>query len=358
MDFAKSIIIIGLLLTFFFGQLLRLNLFGLSFPLIDIFIVLFSFINLLNHFFLHTLKPKNIYFLYFLIFAWFSFVVNYLIYDYPLLKPIFYLVRLSSLLSFFIFPPNLNIPKLNLKKSFYLIMIANVVFGLIQYFLWPDFTYFKSFNWDPHLSRLVSTYFDPTFTALLYLLFLIILYRGKYNVLIIALTYFAIALTYSRSTFLALVICSLFLGLKLKKFKIFTLTAIIVTVTILLLPRPPGEGTKLERTSSIKAKIENYKEGFGVFLRSPIIGHGYDNLSYVRQIKDINSHSNSGFDSSLLTILTTTGIPGLLLFIAGLTRLFQRSTLTYQILLLAIFIHSLFANSLLYPWILIFLILV
>jgi hypothetical protein len=120
----------------------------------------------------------------------------------------------------------------------------------------------------------------------------------------------------------------------------------------------PGEGTKLERSSSIMAKIENYKEGINVFTKSPLLGVGYDNLFYIRTSSNINSHSLSGFDSSLLTILTTTGIFGFIFFILGINKKFNQSNLTQQSLLIAVLFHSLFANSLLYPWILFFIFLI
>jgi hypothetical protein len=172
------------------------------------------------------------------------------------------------------------------------------------------------------------------------------------------LTYLGLALTYSRSSFLSLVTASLFVSYKIKKTIIFIATLILVLATILFLPKQPGEGTKLDRTSSIKAKIENYQEGIKTFISSPIIGHGYDNLFYVRQINIPESHSNFGFDGSLLTILATTGLIGFGLFLVGSIHLFQKSSLPFQTLLVALFVHSLFANSLLYPWTLVFLILI
>ena len=172
------------------------------------------------------------------------------------------------------------------------------------------------------------------------------------------LPYIALSLTYSRSSLLSLFIASIFIGSKFKKTLITVFTGILILITILVLPRQPGEGTKLERTSSIKAKIENYQEGFKTFLTSPIIGHGYNNLMYVRKINIPESHSNSGFDSSLLTILCTTGLIGLTLFLIGSLNLFRHSSLLFQTLLIVLLTHSLFANSLLYPWTLIFLVLI
>jgi O-antigen ligase len=121
-------------------------------------------------------------------------------------------------------------------------------------------------------------------------------------------------------------------------------------MTIILLPRQPGEGTKLERTSSIYAKIENYQEGIVLFSKSPLIGHGYNNLSFVRNYNP-DSHAASGFDGSLLTILTTTGMVGFSLFILGINSFFHQSSLLKKTMLVSLLVHSIFANSLLYPWI-------
>jgi hypothetical protein len=259
------------------------------------------------------------------------------------------------------YPPALGKYTKYIEEYFILSIIANIIFGLIQYFIWPDFTAFSSLNWDPHLYRLVSTFFDPTFTGLIYLFFLIYLYfqkPSKVRIFLMAITYLGLALTYSRSSFLSLFIASLFVGIKTGKKIVPVLTGILVIITILILPRQPGEGTKLERDASIKAKIANYQEGFKTFLTSPVIGHGYDNLLYVRRINIPSSHSNSGFDGSLLTILATTGLIGFILFSAGSQNLFHRSTLLFQAFFVTLAVHSLFANSLLYPWTLVFLILI
>lgn len=360
MALISKIILFSTAFVFFFGQLFRLNFSDISFAIIDIFIFLLFSINIFDHFKTKNWKIKNKFFLYFLIFTWISFLINLFVSHIYSLKPILYLLRLTFLFSFFIIPLNKDFLSQKFHKFFDLIIISNIIFGLIQYFFWPDFTYFNSLNWDPHLFRLVGTFFDPTFTGLIFLLFLIKIFLSKkthFQKFLIILSYLGLALTYSRSSLIAFLLAFSFIALKLKKPKIFFISLIIFLLTIISLPRQTGEGTKLERTSSIKAKIENYKEGIGVFLKSPIIGHGYNNLSFVRTNINENSHANSGFDSSLLTILTTTGIIGFFLFIIGLKNEFKQSNLTKQTMWISILFHSLFANSLLYPWILLFLIL-
>lgn len=357
MALIQTVILIFTIFAFFIGQIFRINLLNTSFPLIDIAIILFFLVNLFQHFKSKDLKIKNKFFIYFLIFTWIFLAFNLFKYQIYSLKPIFYLIRLTCLLSFFIFPPKLSH---KIKNIFYLSIIANIIFGLIQYFFWPDFTYFNTSNWDPHLYRLVSTFFDPTFTGLIYLFFITKLFLDKkfpYRWPLLIISYIALVLTYSRSSYLSFILAFTFIAINLKNFKIFLISLLIITATIFVLPRQPGEGTKLERTSSIKAKVENYQEGWQTFIKSPLIGFGYNNLPFIRDIKDPNSHANSGFDGSLMTLLTTTGIIGTSIFLWGLKQFYTKSDLLKKTFLVIILFHSLFANSLLYPWILLSLVL-
>lgn len=350
MAFITKIALYLTIVCFFFGQLFRLQFLNTSFPVFDISLLFLSFSNLLNQ--KITSKKLHSYIIYFVIFSLFTLVINWLKFPFSL-SSTFYWLRLTSLLSLLIFPLNID-NKTN--KFFNLILWSGLIFGLIQYIIWPDFTYFSTFNWDPHLYRLLGTFFDPTFTGLIFLLFLLKIYFSSQNKLLLIPIYLGLALTYSRSTLLAFIIVFSFISIIKKNRNIFLISLLIFISTIIVLPRMPGEGTKLERTSSIKAKIANYKSGLKLFIASPItsiIGVGYNNLPTIRP--DKNSHANSGFDSSLLTIAITTGIIGLFFFIRIFTTNLFSASLYWQTLLLAVFIHSLFANSLLYPWILFFL---
>lgn len=336
------------LILFFFGQLFRLNFLNFSFPIFSLALLPLAFFNLLTH--RNILKKLNHPATYFIIFSLFTLIFNWFKYPFSF-SSLFYWLRLSALLSFFVFPLKID-QKTN--KFFQLILWSSLIFAFIQYLIWPDFTSFSTQNWDPHLYRLIGTFFDPTFTGLIFLLFILKIYFNySSSKLLIFLPYLGLALTYSRSSLLAFFIVFSFISLKTKKLLLFLSTTLLIFLTIFLLPRMPGEGTKLERTSSIKAKIVNYKEGIKLFSTSPIIGVGYNNLPIIRN--NINSHSSSGFDGSLLTIAITTGFIGLILFSKIFFSSLGSSSLYWQSLILAIFIHSLFANSLLYPWILFYL---
>ncbi|MBU1088977.1 O-antigen ligase family protein [Patescibacteria group bacterium] len=345
------------IIIFFLGQLAKIKLFSVSFPLIDVCLIILSTFNIYKNISENKLSIKNKFFLYFLITLYISFIYN-LIFNYNFsLKSFFYLIRLSVLLSFFIFPINKSIKNQKNKSFLKLALVANIVFGLIQYFVWPDSIYFKSLNWDPHLNRLISTFLDPTFTGLIYLFLFFSIFTNppKNNLLkkiLLTFSYIAMSLTYSRSTLLCFISVFTYISIKTKNIKILVTKLLLVLLTIIILPNTAGEGTRLNRTSTIFAKIENYKEGIRIFSQKPILGHGYNNLYQARTINNPDSHANYGFDSSLITILSTTGIIGLFFFLLAIKKEFKSKNQLKKILLLSTLIHSFFANSLLYPWVL------
>jgi hypothetical protein len=358
METLAKIALIITVLIFPFGQLFRLQFFGVSFPLFDLAILFLA----ISNFFLFLKQKRGInhpYLLYFLTFNLLSLLINYFVNQYFSITSLFYFIRLASLFSLLIFNTQIfQYPFF--KKLFNLSILSTIIFGLIQYFFWPNFTYFDSLNWDPHLYRLVGTFFDPTFTGLIFLFFIISLYFSRLNLLtkypLLVITYLAMALTYSRSTLLAFFITFSFIFIKSKTFKKIFYISLLCLFTILLLPRKEGEGTKLERTSSIRAKIENYQKGISHFKKSPIIGVGYNNISLSRSDQNPLSHANNGYDSSLLTILVSTGLIGFVVFLFATKPILKNTNLYQKSLIISLLTHSLFANSLIYPWILFYLI--
>jgi len=316
-----------------FGQLLRLDFSNFSLPVFDIALVIFTVLNIRQT---KLSKPWLVFILCILI----SFVVAQITPTGDPRLPFLYLVRLLLLIVFI----NQSLPTINTKLVY--ISLASIVgFGLVQYFLFPDNTIMASLDWDPHLNRLVGSFLDPTFTALSYLFILIFLYlRKNRNYLLLLATYIALILTYSRSTLLAFVLVSGIYSFKTKQLKFFLAILLLVGFSLALLPKTAGEGTNLQRTSTIAAKIENYKEGIATFIQKPILGHGYN---YLVNIRTNQGHASSGYDNSLLTILATTGLVGLFAFLYALRNKQYTNLGTY--LTVAFLIHSFFANSLLYP---------
>ncbi len=358
-----------------FGKLLSLNLgvFNnyIRFNLIDIFPVLsIPFYFLLDKSFNKSVKVVKAIrpFLVVLIFS--------LALSYPALSisqflyGSFYLVRLIGYFCFFYLVLICIKNKIFEKEAIYLLLIIVSlmvgIFGWIQYFWFPDLTSLKYIGWDDHLYRLTGTFLDPGFTSIILVLGLMLavvkLFESKKKQIIFILAVFlfiSIAFTYSRAGYIALIcgLLSLFLYKKeIKKFQALLLGILFIFV---ILPRPASEGVRLERLNSIKARIQNYKETIEIFKISPLFGVGFNNLCTYRAKffgGDPNSHSCGGSDSSILFVLATSGVVGILVFFKTVFTLFKEAEngfygLALRVCLIALLINSLFINSLFYPWV-------
>jgi O-antigen ligase len=109
------------------------------------------------------------------------------------------------------------------------------------------------------------------------------------------------------------------------------------------------------------ARIDNYKRTIQIFKISPVFGVGYDNICLAKAKLDgsVNFfyHDCSGSDSSLLLILATTGVIGIMVFCFSAYKIVKSlKRNSYSVILsssfAALLVHSLFSNSLFYPWIL------
>jgi hypothetical protein len=281
-----------------------------------------------------------------------------------------YLVRFIAYCSFFLILFMSVKKKKNLRNLFFnsliLVSVATAVFGWVQYLLTPDMRAFLVWGWDEHLFRLVGTFMDPTYTALI-IIFGVLLSVWKYiktqKKQILLITIFlilSVAFTYTRAAYLALTLGLMTIAFFIKKVWPLLLIGLLIII-ILFLPRPEGEGIKLERTFSIKARFSNYIETFQIINKEPLLGVGFNNFCLAREkyLKDqnINSHACSGSDSSLLLIFATSGVFGLIAFFSAVKELLKTVTGSnlrpvFYACLLALLGHSLFANSLFYPWVL------
>ncbi|MEK7472872.1 MAG: O-antigen ligase family protein [Patescibacteria group bacterium] len=327
-----KIIFFTALVLFPFGQLIKIGIFNLF----DAVILLLAIITFFK-------KPKYPewyrYFIYFILACVFGLILNYSLLT---LNSVLYLIRLVSYSFVAVYISNYF---RNLKSLIlYLISIAfaSAIFGWVQYIFWPDLTSLKYLGWDDHLLRMVGTFLDPTYLGLILVLGVVLVAQLNLK-LILYFLLSSLAFTYSRSSYLTV---SLFLIYK-KKF----LPLIIFILIILLLPKNIGEGTNLTRTVSGNNKLINYQETWQIFKKSPLLGVGFNNICKARQkyLGDMNidSHSCSGSDSSILFILATTGIVGLILFLNFVLHAPKLLILHYSFII--VLIHSLFANSLFYP---------
>lgn len=353
----EQIILFIYLALFPFGQLLRISIFNAS----DILaIAALAYLVLIKKEGLKVLDPLKD----FLIIALFSLL--YSVFNFKSLSVLtgaLYLLRVISY--FYLYKLSFNAiredPKLKqvIFNSLLAVSFAVAIFGWIQYFFYPDLTSLKYLGWDDHLYRLVGTFLDPGFTSLIIVFGGVISFVKK-KYLLLAFFAVTLAFTYSRAGYLAFA-ASLFLAsLIFKKFKAFLISLACFLIVVFLLPKPVGEGVNLARTYSISSRINNYKETFEIFKKSPVIGVGFNNICLARKIylDDINlsSHSCSGSDSSLLLVLATTGILGFMVFVSSVSKILfalKRGfyTKVFLVIISAVFIHSFFVNSLFYSWV-------
>ena len=241
--------------------------------------------------------------------------------------------------------------KIQLFKLLPILGFGMAILGLGQYLLFPDIRGLFPLGWDLHYYRVVGTLLDPGFIGLIFVFTLVYLIFNNFPKITWILTYVALALTYSRASYLAFFIAFSWVSYQKKTWKFFLLSLCLITVTVTVLPRTAdGEGVKLERTSSVWARAESWKTAWNIFTQNPILGVGFNTYRYA-QGASAESHAGAGSDSSLLLVLATTGIVGFVFYIKYLKYLWKlgKNDLVLSASLVAVFIHSFFLNSQFYP---------
>ena len=254
----------------------------------------------------------------------------------------------------------------------YLIVLGamTAIFGLVQYLIWPDIGFLEVFGYDPHYFRLVGTFFDPGFIGIILVLTLILLVVSNWEKIgvfkmknlpvhcLLFTVYCSLALTYSRSSYLAYLMGMGVIAFIKKAPRFFLIILFIGALTLLILPRQSGgEGIRLERTSTIQARAGSWQNALIISRDHPLIGVGFNAFRYAQRdygfLKEQWQESNAGAgaDSSLLFVLATTGIIGFLTYLGIWWKILRIGNLTILASALAILIHSLFLNSLFYPWV-------
>ncbi len=312
------------------------------------------------------------YFEIFLFIAFFSWIFGAAIFEkVEVLYGFLYLIRLAAYFYFFLYLWNFAKKSLKNKNllidSLVLVSVFSAVFGWMQYFAFPSIKPFTVWGWDDHLFRLVGTFLDPTFLGIILVLGALVSMNrfidteSRGYILTFIFLAISILFTYSRASYLAFFAGLSVIAYHTKIFKKIVLVILAFTILVLALPTKGNTVLKFTREFSAIARIVNYKETLQIFISSPVFGVGWDNLCIARAQKigyaNLNSHACSGSDSSIFFILAATGIAGLLAFIYGLISIagslknsFRRVPLSAGFA--AVLIHSLFSNSLIYPWVL------
>lgn len=244
--------------------------------------------------------------------------------------------------------------------------VVIAVLGIIQYIFIPDIADLQAFGWDPHYFRVVGAFLDSGFMGIILVLGLVMAVVNK-RWWLFGLLYLPFVLTYSRSAYLAYMVAMIVLAAARKSVKLLLATILLLAVSLPLLPRPHGEGTKLERYSTINARFANYNQAIKIAWNRPLFGVGFNLYRYAQRdygfISEDNwleTHAGAGADSSVLFILATTGVIGLMSYgflLLGILRMGMdkddksNSKLVLLAGTTAIIINSFFNNTMYYAWI-------
>lgn len=330
-------------------------------------------------------QSRPVYFKYvqnFLLVAIFSWLFSFSIFQMSsVLYGGLYLFRLIAYSYFSVYVYNfvknnkINHKKINYKKrnkellinSLLGVSIISAIFGWIQFFAVPDLKPFFEWGWDQHLFRLVGAFLDPTFLGLIIVFGLVISMirfievkdKGKY-LLIGLFLLVSLAFTYSRASYVAFLAGAGYLLYAKNKIGYVLYPIILLLALILFLPTSKNRSISFFRSFSAIARLENYADTIKVYKTSPALGIGFNNMCLARQNtvgpEPFTSHACGGSDSSLLLILATTGIVGLIVFAYSARSVLisvgqDPNFLIVGSSIVSLMVHSFFSNSMFYPWI-------
>jgi len=321
------------------------------------------------------IQKSHLFFLIFSLIALVSLIYSLFKFNFvDILSGSMYLIRfVGYLLSGIVVFNMLKKNNISEKEFFYSIVISGVILGIggiVQLILLPDFEVLDPLlGWDPHKYRLASSFFDPNFVGA-YLSICIAFLFDKYykssekkdfkkiDFVFFSFILVCLFLTFSRSAWAMLAVIVFIYGF----FKSKTLLYVSLIVVFCAYFAVPRVQTRIsgatDPADSARYRIESWKNAWEVSKDNLLMGVGFNNFKEAQRdlgiltADKLTSHSASGSDSSLLLILATTGIPGLLAYVAALTsNVFKKKKLDVFILAVTcgILVDSLFINSLFYP---------
>lgn len=290
------------------------------------------------------------------------------------LTSFFYTARLTAyiLLGWEIYSGAYPLLKIKISQVFITSGFFLAILGLAQFILLPDLRFLSQYGWDPHFYRTTSTFLDPNFAGAFFVLTLILIASSKERIpqalfiLLFALIYTALLTTFSRSSYLMFLVGGLTFSFLKKSIKIAFFTIILFLILFFSFQfqiQSVNKITPLDREETASLRFSTWQQGFTIFQNNPILGIGYNAYNFaLRQYNLGNKYFLQGKgattnDSSLLFILSTTGILGFfayLFFILGIIKSGNTSLIAGITGLLT---HAFFVNSLFYPFILIWMIL-
>lgn len=245
--------------------------------------------------------------------------------------------------------------------------VGLVALGILQLMLFPNFEWLTIFGYDPHQFRLAGTFLDPNFMGCVLVLCSVLAWwryeQSLQRIFLVCTMIFSLAilLTFSRSAYLVWLILSV-IGLWRNFRRYLFLFVGLLLVCYLFIPRLSERvngAFVLDKSSS--ARFESWERGIQAFNGDPILGVGFNNLRSFFQNQNLTQtysidggNSGAGVDSSLLFLLATSGLVGMITFLIWPMWMIQRSYRTKYFNLVTLWfglllINSQFINSMFYP---------
>jgi O-antigen ligase len=180
----------------------------------------------------------------------------------------------------------------------------------------------------------------------------------------IALVMSAVAsvLTFSRSTYLGCFGSGVIYAVIQKKW-VWLCIGVVASGALIAVTTSDNQSYSILRRETALARIGSWEDGVRLIQHAGVFGYGFDMLRSVNEpgFGEKNdhtiSHATAGIDNSVLFIIATTGIPGIMAFIWMIFSIYVVALRNMRLrpwLLLymsAVLIHSFFVHSLFTPWI-------
>lgn len=246
---------------------------------------------------------------------------------------------------------------------FKIMLYAFLVIGFFQYLFIPDLRFLGEGGWDVHYYRLAGNMLDPNFTGML-LINLLLTYiisvksQCKNKLYLGLIVVLSIALTYSRSTYLAFatITAVTFIFSRISQFqykKIIYFLFCILLVFIPLLPQPGGAGVNLTRTETISSRVEVNESVINQLdFHQLILGKGLFVPSINTSLSNQVIHAKFP-DNLFVFVLSSTGIMGLFFvlsfFYKELNHAYHTKNYLVVLLLIGTLTHSMFNLTILEP---------
>lgn len=285
-----------------------------------------------------------------------------------------------------------------LLKLFYLMGIAIGILGAVQYLFFNNFIILSQViaggGWDPHTDRMISTFLDPNFLGgyfmfLSAITFSIFTRKKEYKITQILLNpYFigfiffsaCLLLTLSRASLLSyLIVIGIIILSGIKKRKYFMIFLCISAMLIFTTPslikkhttadqisieNPLHENIQID--SSAYTRISSWENAWGIISKNVSnFVFGIGNNTYAFERGSSIKQGTTGAVNSFLFIWLTTGLIGLIIYIALLSRIYKSCSSImknpihspnlksyaygYKMGLVGLVIHSQFIDTLTYP---------